>query len=382
MAAIPKPNSISPTQFLKILSRFESLTGLCTQAAKQTYTESNLEGLQQLESWRVYTLPVIVSARAQESSPYITHDELVTIMKCKMYALPYRPEVGISPLLTSFLRKRGKFRPQLLPQVTSNAPSTVKKITAEAFAYNKELKDDKEPELNDVKSALTHLSKNLKGVGPATASYLLAAQMPNWVPAFSDEGFRWVFFDKHLPGVIEKTSSSTDGWRRPIKYSLKEYFAYVEEVNEISNRLISEYQDDCEEKAFKGRSPGQLFGAGSVEIVGWVLGKEEAGWKPVDTEKAGNSSQENQNPKTAKDTKLHEKRKHHGDPEEKEGLEVDNQSTEVGGGEVSKAPSQHELKRSKKEATEYSAGGDTTNSQASKSNALRRSSRLEKRSTS
>ena len=182
-----------------------------------------------------------------------------------------------------FQRKRGKFRPQLLPQLASNIPSTVAKVTTEAFEYNKNLKPDEKPDLDNVKSALNHLTKNLKGVGPATASYLLAAQMPHWVPPFSDEGFRWVFFDKHVPGVTDGKTSLTSGWSRPIKYTLKEYFAYIEEVWNISERLLAGYSEGPgkkKEESLHGKRNWEQFGAGSVEMVGWVLGKQAEGWKP------------------------------------------------------------------------------------------------------
>lgn len=162
------------------------------------------------------------------------------------------------------------------------------KVTAEAFEYNKNLKPGEKPDLGNLKSALNHLAKNLKGVGPATASYLLSAQIPQWVPPFSDEGFRWVFIDKQVPGVTDGKASLTDGWRKPIKYTLKEYLAYIEEVWSIRERLLADYteslekgeEEEEEEEELHGKCKREQFSAESVEMVGWVLGKQAEGWEP------------------------------------------------------------------------------------------------------
>lgn len=251
----------------------------------------------------------------------------------------------------------------------------MEKITAEAFDYNKGLDWDEKPDLEKVRLALGHLSKNLKGVGPATASYLLAAQMPHWVPAFSDEGFRWAFFDKHIPGVIEGTAPSTDGWQRPIKYSLKEYLAYVEEVWGISDRLIADYN--------RGNKR-EVFGAGSVETAGWVFGKEAAGWVPRKPEQVGNGTQELNSTETKHDNPekaLHGKRKHYGDLEKKE---IDHQSPEADQVKAAGCLDESKPRKSKKKDTGDSAskpnakGKVASGSRGSDVAGLRRSSRNRK----
>lgn len=244
----------------------------------------------------------------------------------------------------------------------------MEKVTAEAFDYNKDLNWDERPDLENVKLALGYLSKNLKGVGPATASYLLAAQMPHWIPPFSDEGFRWAFFDKHIPGVIERTAPSTDGWQRPIKYSLKEYFAYVEEVWSINDRLIADYS--------RGNKR-DVFGAASVEMVGWVLGKEAAGWLPRKPEQVANGTQEEA---------LHRKRKRHNRPEKKEELDIDRR--DAGVDQASRGPEESNPRKSKRKATGGPApksktkgnGANQTKKKDSRSDTggLRRSSRNRK----
>ena len=68
-------------------------------------------------------------------------------------------------------------------------------------------------------SALTTLTK-LKGIGPATASLLLSTSDPENVPFFSDELFRWAFWEDK-PGCR---------WDRKISYSAKEYRELVAKV--------------------------------------------------------------------------------------------------------------------------------------------------------
>lgn len=254
----------------------------------------------------------------------------------------------------------------------------MERITAEAFDYNKDLNWDEKPDLEKVKLALAHLSKNLRGVGPATASYLLAAQMPHWIPAFSDEGFRWVFFNKHTPGVIEGAVPSTDGWQRSIKYSIKEYLAYVEEVWNISDRLIADY--NCGNKR-------EVFGAASVEVAGWVFGKEASGWVPRKPEEVGSGAQDPKSMETKHDKPvqaLHGKRKRHGDLEKKEDLNVDHQNLEVDQGTASRGLEESKPRKSKKKDIGDSASNPQTKGKAASDNrgsdvdGLRRSSRNRK----
>jgi hypothetical protein len=85
----------------------------------------------------------------------------------------------------------------------------------------------------------------LKGIGPATAALLLSTNNPEELPFFSDELFRWAFWD-HAPG---------SRWDRKIKYSLKEYRDLVARVNDLRDRI--------------GK------GALEAEKVAYVLGKRE-----------------------------------------------------------------------------------------------------------
>ena len=126
--------------------------------------------------------------------------------------------------------------------VNQNDEETIAKLTANAFEQF-----SKDPKSN-TKSALAELT-SLKGIGPATASLLLSVYDPVQAPFFSDELFRWVFWD----------SGKGKGWDRPIKYTPKEYLELFEKVQQMRERL--------EIKAVE------------AEKVAYVLGKRATGVK-------------------------------------------------------------------------------------------------------
>lgn len=134
-------------------------------------------------------------------------------------------------------RKRGKFRP-LSALVASNEEKTVIAASKKAFAAIPE-----KPAIKDILAGLKEVIV-LKGIGPATASYILATFQPLLIPVFSDEGFRWAMFEEKPGG----------GWDRKLKYDVKEYSVYLEKMKEISGRLGVEIEE--------------------VERVGFVLGRE------------------------------------------------------------------------------------------------------------
>ena len=76
----------------------------------------------------------------------------------------------------------------------------------------------------------------MRGIGPATASLILAVYDPQNVPFFSDELFRWLHWE----------DAKNKGWDRSIKYSLKEYKQLLERMGELRERL-KEDGGDAEE---------------------------------------------------------------------------------------------------------------------------------------
>ncbi|KAM7370940.1 hypothetical protein PAMP_010449 [Pampus punctatissimus] len=102
---------------------------------------------------------------------------------------------------------RGKFRPRLQQLVASNSEDTVEKCSRKAFSL-----------LPDVQAAITELS-SLKGVGPATASAVLAAGAPEQAAFMSDEAM------ESVPGL------------KPIQYTAKHYALYLGKMIELTKKL-------------------------------------------------------------------------------------------------------------------------------------------------
>jgi hypothetical protein len=138
-------------------------------------------------------------------------------------------------------RKRGKSRP-LLHLIDSNPPASVVSATTEAFSIL-----GKSVTLEEGLAPAIKAASKLKGVGPATATYVLAAFRPKDVPVFSDDGYRWVMWEE----------GKGRGWDKVIKYTEKEYIGYFQGVGEVKERLKVNGED--------------------VERCGFVLGKEAEG---------------------------------------------------------------------------------------------------------
>lgn len=128
--------------------------------------------------------------------------------------------------------------------MASNSDAAVEKSSRAAYAL---YDDDRD---GHWEKAISMLAKELKGVGPATASLLLSVYDSDKVPFFSDELFRWVMFEERK-GL---------GWDRKIRYSIGEYKTMFPLVRTITDRL-NEEADERE------------FSALDVEKVAYVLGR-------------------------------------------------------------------------------------------------------------
>ncbi|CAN8270112.1 unnamed protein product [Cochlearia groenlandica] len=144
----------------------------------------NKPDLVSLDQFYRVKLPSLI--REREPSPYITTSELSDLMKWKL--------------------SRGKWRPRLLGFVSALKDSLVKTASEKAFKA-----------LPDVSMAVKELVV-LKGVGPATASAVLAAYAPDVVPFMSEE-------------AMEVALGSSK------EYSLKRYLLFVTKLQEKSKEL-------------------------------------------------------------------------------------------------------------------------------------------------
>ncbi|XP_012718559.2 uncharacterized protein zgc:112496 [Fundulus heteroclitus] len=146
--------------------------------------KANKPKLLQLDRWYQEELPALISSRPDK---HLTLSELVKLMEWKL--------------------TRGKFRPRLQQLVASNAEATVQRCSRKAFSL-----------LPDVQAAIAELSA-LKGVGPATASAVLAAGAPEVAAFMSDEAM------ESVPGL------------KPIQYTAKHYALYLEKMTAQSAKL-------------------------------------------------------------------------------------------------------------------------------------------------
>ena len=93
----------------------------------------------------------------------------------------------------------------------------------------------------------------LRGIGPATATLLLSCYDSERIPFFSDELFRWCFWEDK-PG---------HHWDRTIKYTLKEYLEMLVKVDETRQLFKEQFDKDVT--------------ALDLEKVAYVLGKRGQG---------------------------------------------------------------------------------------------------------
>ncbi|KAK3710056.1 hypothetical protein LTR37_010487 [Vermiconidia calcicola] len=157
--------------------------------------------------------------------------------------------------LVDWKLSHGKFRPALKGLVQQNDETLAVSTTENAFTtFSSSAKDAKA-----VKEALNILTA-LRGIGPATASLLLAVFDSDTVPFFSDELFRWCFFEV----------GKGQGWDREIKYSIKEYLELFDEVSAFRTRLAKNFERDVT--------------AVEIEKVAYVLGKRFAGGGSPDSQ--------------------------------------------------------------------------------------------------
>ncbi|KAF4339096.1 hypothetical protein FBEOM_6991 [Fusarium beomiforme] len=115
--------------------------------------------------------------------------------------------------LVEWKLRHGKFRPTLMNLISSNDARDAQEIVKQAYeAYKKDA---------DIEAALGILTE-LRGIGPATASLLLAVHDAARVIFFADEAFWWL---------------CCNGKQSSIKYNIKEYRTLCSKADDLRNRL-------------------------------------------------------------------------------------------------------------------------------------------------
>ncbi|KAI0525260.1 hypothetical protein KFK09_004653 [Dendrobium nobile] len=161
------------------------------KSALSTY-ETSLVSLQKpdlisLDAFYRKELPFLI--RQREPEAFITQPELRRLLQWKL--------------------SRGKWRPRLLDFVSSLSGTLVESASKRAFAS-----------LPDLSKAVSELTV-LKGVGPATASAVLAAYAPELAPFMSDEA------------LLATLGNAKE-------YTLKQYLSFADKLQKKAKELRTE----------------------------------------------------------------------------------------------------------------------------------------------
>ncbi|KAJ4397538.1 hypothetical protein N0V93_001769 [Gnomoniopsis smithogilvyi] len=194
MAATKLPNDITSEEFQTALDQYDQIIE-AVSASKGA--KPGQKTLSELDSYRYTDAPNRFSLN-QASQPMRLQD-VQSLVEWKL--------------------KHGKFRPTLMKLVASNEASFTENTIRDAVGlYKKNL---------DATAAVDTLVK-LKGIGPATASLLLAVHDPENVIFFADEAFYWL---------------CSGGRQAPIKYNAKEYKELNTKSQALARRLNVEAID-------------------------------------------------------------------------------------------------------------------------------------------
>ncbi|KAG0652296.1 hypothetical protein D0Z07_0899 [Hyphodiscus hymeniophilus] len=182
-------SSITLSEFRDALSRYPALI----KSISKTPTEGKAT-LEELDRFRYIDAPSRFSKKV--------------VGKKEMYLADVQK-------LTDWKLAHGKFRPTLPKLVAKNSDEAIKEATGDAFSHYA-------GNSTDISGTLKKISEPLKGVGPATASLILAVHDPEHVIFFSDEAYRWL---------------CADGGKSSIKYSIKEFDELHDKAKAIMAKL-------------------------------------------------------------------------------------------------------------------------------------------------
>ncbi|GKT43132.1 uncharacterized protein ColSpa_03313 [Colletotrichum spaethianum] len=188
--ASPKSASsdmMSSKEFQRLLANYEPLIDSISVSKG---AKAGQKTLQELDQFRFVDAPALFSQ--DDPKRAMEHDDVKLLVDWKL--------------------RHGKFRPTLMKFVSSNDSAAVQKTVKEAI--------DSYRDTADLSAALNILTK-LKGIGPATASLLLAVHYPQKVLFFSDEAYYWL---------------CNKGQKASLKYNMKEY----ESLNAEARKLMKD----------------------------------------------------------------------------------------------------------------------------------------------
>ncbi|KAK3329455.1 hypothetical protein B0H66DRAFT_571945 [Apodospora peruviana] len=185
---IPSADNISDKEFADYLEKYPS----CIEALSESKgAKAGQKRLAELDQYRYGE--AIEAFRPGKSEKPMGPDEVKTLVKWKL--------------------RHGTFRPALMKLVSSNEPDILKKTIQKAVKLYRDCSDI---------SATLGILTQLKGIGPATASLLLAVHDEDNIIFFADEAFYWL---------------CCGGSKGPIKYNLKEYITLNERAQAVTKRL-------------------------------------------------------------------------------------------------------------------------------------------------
>ncbi|MCJ1293970.1 hypothetical protein MMC34_005527 [Xylographa carneopallida] len=242
---LPTPSTLTPSTLSSLLALYAPT--LASHASTKRAAEvPSAPDLSALDLLRYTTIPARVRARWHDASapsnrePKEPEDSEATDPPPDRHGWLEKEELE---LLVAWKLTRGHSRPTLPALVRSNAPSLVRDTTARAYALFATTVD---ADKADPFPALKVLA-GLRGVGPATASLLLAVGWPGEVPFFADELLGWV-----------------RGRRGALRYDWREYGELWEGVRAVRERV------------------GGGVSAEEVERGAWVVGVlgRGGGWNP------------------------------------------------------------------------------------------------------
>uniref|UniRef100_A0ACD5X822 Uncharacterized protein n=1 Tax=Avena sativa TaxID=4498 RepID=A0ACD5X822_AVESA len=168
--------------------------------------------LLEVDSFYRHDLPLLL--RRRDPDPFIAKSELVQLLQWKL--------------------SRGKWRPRLMDFVKSLDDKVVESASRKAFAV-----------LPDLSKAITELTV-LKGIGPATASAVLAAYAPDVAPFMSDEvGLFFLYIVASLGEMIRflilqalmDVQAMVAALGNAKEYTLKQYLAFAEKLQAKAKEL-------------------------------------------------------------------------------------------------------------------------------------------------